>query len=266
MLRASDQTGEATALVPWWSFGKTLLATAALRLVAEGRLVLDDRLERLLQHRAGLADYGMLPDYHAAVARNDPPWPPAEIRARVAGFAVQGWRYSNVGYTDLRDLIETATGADLATRLRQLVDIRLATTPADLAACAWGNPAGYHPGWVYHGLLLGTPRAAADFLHRLIIGDILPPDLLARMTTPFPLGETFPHRPWQTTGYGLGLMIGEMAGAGLAIGHSGGGPGSVAAVYHFPAHASTCAAFAQGDDVGAVEWEVARAMQQAVAP
>lgn len=266
MLRASDQSGDATALVPWWSFGKTVLATAALRLVAEGRLALDDGLERLLQHRAGLSDYGALPDYHAAVAHGDQPWPAAELLARMAGRSAPGWRYSNIGYFHLRTLIEATTGADIETALRGLVDVRLARTPEDLAACAWGNAACYHPGWVYHGLLLGTPLAAARFLHRLLTGDILPADLLARMTTPFPLGETVAHRPWRTTGYGLGLMIGQMAGAGLAIGHSGSGSGSVSAVYHFPAQRRTFAAFAQGDDEGVTEWAVARAMQAASAP
>ena len=266
MLCASDHDGEATALVPWWSFAKTVLATAVLRLVAEGRLALDDRLARLLQHRAGLPDYGALPDYHAAVARGDTPWPAAELLARLAGRSAPGWRCSNIGYWHLRELVETTTGTELETVLRSLVAVRLARTPQDLAGCAWGNAAGYHPGWVYPGLLLGTPSAAAQFLHRLLTGDLLPADLRARMVTPFPLGETFPHRPWRSTGYGLGLMIGEMAGAGLAIGHSGAGPGSVAAVYHFPVHGRSFAAFAQGEDEGRAEWAVARAMQAASAP
>lgn len=42
-----------------------------------------------------------------------------------------------------------------------------------------------------------------------------------------------PNRPWETTGYGLGLMIGQMTSAGAAFGHSGAGPGNVSAVYHF---------------------------------
>ena len=266
MLRASDQGGEATACVPWWSFGKTVLATAVLRLVAEGRLALEDGLARLLQHRAGLSDYGALPDYHAAVARGEAPWPADEMLARMAGQSAPSWRYSNVGYFHLRTLIEATTGAPLDACWDGWLDARLARTPEDLAACAGGNAAGYHPGWVYHGLLLGTPLAAAQFLHRLLTGDILPADLLARMRTPFPLGEIFAHRPWRSTGYGFGLMIGDMAGAGLAIGHSGAGPGSVAAVYHFPAQRRTFAAFAQGEDEGAPEWDVARAMQAAAAP
>ena len=57
-------------------------------------------------------------------------------------------------------------------------------------------------------------------------------------------------------------MIGEMAGAGPALGHSGGGPGSVAAAYHYPERAVTVAAFAAGDDEGVVERAAAdRALQ-----
>jgi CubicO group peptidase (beta-lactamase class C family) len=60
---------------PWWSFTKCVIVAAVLRLVQDGRLRLDDLLKaqpyclrQLLQHRAGLSDYGVLPEYHAAVA------------------------------------------------------------------------------------------------------------------------------------------------------------------------------------------------------
>ena len=62
--------------VPWWSFTKTLIAAAALALVRDGALRLDDRLpgrpyslRLLLQHRAGLSDYGGLKSYHDAVSK-----------------------------------------------------------------------------------------------------------------------------------------------------------------------------------------------------
>ena len=56
-----------TADVPWWSFSKTVIATAALALVRDGCLTLDEllpdrpyTLRQLLQHRAGLTEYGRL--------------------------------------------------------------------------------------------------------------------------------------------------------------------------------------------------------------
>jgi D-alanyl-D-alanine carboxypeptidase len=55
-------------------------------------------------------------------------------------------------------------------------------------------------------------------------------------------------------------MIGRMALAGSAIGHSGAGPGSVSAVYHFSEVTTPCtiAAFAQADVEGVAEYEAAR--------
>ena len=75
-------TGAASAVFPWWSFTKTVMAICALRLVEAGQLELDAprpnkpyTLRQLLQHRAGVPNYGALNAYHEAVARNDAPWP-----------------------------------------------------------------------------------------------------------------------------------------------------------------------------------------------
>jgi CubicO group peptidase (beta-lactamase class C family) len=67
---------------PWWSFTKTVLAVTALSLVRDGLVGLDNpildqplTLRQLLRHEAGLADYGELADYHAAVATmRQPGW------------------------------------------------------------------------------------------------------------------------------------------------------------------------------------------------
>ena len=103
--------GSSTAIVPWWSFTKTLIAACALRLVEEGRLRLDTpvagqtyTLRALLQHRAGVGNYGSLADYHAAVARRDQPWTDAELFAHLPAEPLvftpgTGWSYSNVGVT-----------------------------------------------------------------------------------------------------------------------------------------------------------------------
>ena len=55
-------------------------------------------------------------------------------------------------------------------------------------------------------------------------------------------------------------MSGKMEGAGRAIGHSGGGPGCVNAVYHFPdlPRPLTVASFTDGDDEGRAEFEALR--------
>ena len=79
------------AVVPWWSFTKTALAAAALKLVALGFCRLDQRigsypftLRQLLQHRAGVPNYGALTSYHAAVRRGEKPWAIGELLDRVA--------------------------------------------------------------------------------------------------------------------------------------------------------------------------------------
>jgi len=138
--------------------------------------------------------------------------------------------------------------------------VALAREPGDLDSTAWGNPDRYHPGWVYHGLLTGTASDAVRLLNGLLSEQFLPPDLLDSMKSGLPLGGGLPGRPWETTAYGLGLMIGCMSKAGLAIGHSGRGTASVGAVYHFPECHPPCtaAAFARCTGEGVTEHAVAR--------
>lgn len=266
------------AAVPWWSFTKTALAAAVLKLAGQGHCSLDERLEgrpftlrQLLQHRAGVSDYGGLASYHKAVRRGEKPWEISQLLDRVAADRLdfdpgQGWGYSNVGYLFVRQFIELATGRDIGGALRYLVfdplgldSVKLAASAEDLAGVAWGNQAGYDPAWVYHGLLIGTPGDAVRLLHHLMSGDVAPPGLLTEMTTPHPISDQpLSGRPWETAGYGLGLMIGRMTSVGVAFGHSGGGPGSVCAVYHFADRPTPCtvAAFVSGENEGAAELEV----------
>ena len=268
-------SGDLTAAgVPWWSVTKTCMAAAALILVERGKLRLDEpmagrafTLRQLLRHEAGLQDYAELPEYFAAVERGDPPWMVAELLNQVQADTLAyapgvGWTYSNVGYLLVRQLIEAAFGADLETALRTLVfepagvdKVRVAHEPADLAATAWGNPGNYHPGWVYHGLLVGKPRDAAMWMHALMTGRLLPPRLLAQMLERRALDVPRTGRPWGSAGYGLGVMIDIASQLGRAFGHSGEGPGSVCAVYHFPDcdPPRTVAAFAPDEKVGVLE-------------
>ncbi len=260
-------------IVPWWSFTKTIIATAALVLVQEKRLGLDRRLphklytlRQLLQHRAGLANYGTLAAYHEAVARDDDPWPVPELLERAQANRLryppgQGWAYSNIGYLFARELIEQVCGEGLDVALAHLVldplgvdGARVVRVRADLDGVTMGVGS-YHPGWVYHGLLVGPLQAAALLLDRLLNGALLAPELLAQMRDGYRLGWPVPIRSWTAPGYGLGVMCGTVSTGARMVGHTGGGPGSVIAVYHAPEAASeyTTAAFALGDDQAAVE-------------
>jgi CubicO group peptidase (beta-lactamase class C family) len=230
--------------VPWWSFSKTVIAAAALALVRDGRLAIDEplpnqayTLRQLLQHRAGLAEYGRLPAYHEAVARNEDAWPADEMLARAgAGRLVyepgNGWGYSNIGYYFTRRLIEQTTGHALGDALDELVLKPLGITSVRFAADRAHYSPDYDPRWVYHGLLVGPLAAAALLLQRLLVGDLLPPPLLSAMCDRYLVGGPIAGRPWKTPSYGLGLMIGETTTGELIAGHTGGGPGSAVAVYH----------------------------------
>jgi D-alanyl-D-alanine carboxypeptidase len=261
------------AIVPWWSITKTALAACALLLVAGGRLELDRALagrkytlRQLLQHTSGLGCYTESPDYEAAVARHDNPWS-SDRHVRFSGEQAlfepgNGWSYSNSGYFLVAHAIEQATGMELERALKSMVlsplgieKTFLAKTRADMQRSVWGGEDNFHPGWVAHGLLMGPPSDVAAFMHRLFTGALLPAPLRAAMREPRSVEADLAGRPWQTAGYGLGLMIDLASPHGLCIGHTGQGPESVSAAYHFPdlSPPLTVAAFAPTDDQGVVE-------------
>ena len=262
--------------VPWWSFTKTVLAAAALSLVRDGLIALDDplpegpfTLRQLLRHEGGLADYSELADYHAAVARNDTPWSADEMLQRLDASRLryapgEGWRYSNVGYLWVARIIERITDLSLEQALTQrvfapldLCNAHLAKTRDDLNGVSMGTAATYDPGWVYHGLLVGPLDQAALCLDRVLNGDFLPAPLLQDMQTARVLGGPIAGRPWTAPGYALGLMHGPVASGLILSGHTGAGPGSNIAVYRgvHAGKSASCAVFHEGSDEGLVEAE-----------
>lgn len=269
----------ADAHFPYWSFTKTVIAICALKLVEDGVLDLDTALSdapytlrQLLNHSSGLPDYGQFSEYGAAVRANETPWP----RDRMLKLAFskgmlfepeQGWSYSNIAYMFIRELIEEATDkpldiviSDMICKPLDLDSIGLAQTREQFARLHWTAAANYDPQWVYHGCLTGTAADAARLLHSLFVGDLLLSDTLVQMTDTRPLSGPITGRPWAQCGYALGLMSGTIEGLGKAIGHSGGGPFSVNAVYHFPdVHDPiTVACFADGTDEGVAEFAVTK--------
>lgn len=256
-------------------FHEDVIAATALALARDNLVQLDSTLRgraftlrQLLRHQAGLTDYGQLSAYHAAVAGSEEPWTEDEMLARADADVLryqpgEGWSYSNVGYLYVRRLIEDVLKESIASALERLVLSPLGITGArfvgsrsDLAGVRMGEQTNYDPRWVYHGLLVGPLRDAALLLDRLLTGQLLPPELMRAMLEGHRLGGPIPGRPWVAPGYGLGLMIGAVASGAQYAGHTGGGPGSVIAVYHRITGAPvTSATFALGGDQGLVEDE-----------
>lgn len=281
------QHEEHDAIVPWWSFTKTVLSAAALSLVRDGLVRLDAvvpdgpfTLRQLLRHEAGLADYGELAEYHAAVARGEAPWAVDEMLERLDATRLRyvpgvSWGYSNVGYMYVARLIERVTGLTLEEALMQqalaplgLSGVRVAKARTDLTGVCLGAASTYDPGWVYHGLLVGPLSGAALFLDRLLAGHLLPDVLLQEMQTARALGGPIPGRPWTSPGYALGLMQGAVDTGVTLCGHTGVGPGSVVAVYRcaYGANTASCAVFREGSGEGFAEAEVVNRLLATLKP
>lgn len=268
--------GPPDALLPWWSFGKTVLAATAFKLAEQGKLHLDSTLSgkpftlrQLLAHRAGVPNYGPMADYTAAVARGENAWPVEEMLARAKADTLlfapgEGWSYSNIGYLYVRHAIEHATDSDLRSALHATIFAPLGLHAfmtrrrEDVQRVLWRNIHGYDPNWVYHGLIVGTAPDAARFLHRLFTSTFLSSESQAAMFDSVPLPYPLPNRPFVQPMPGTGLMIDSKSRHGMMAGHTGGGPGSVSAVYRFPdlEPPRTVAAFADNDDEAALERHV----------
>ncbi|HEU0242460.1 MAG TPA: serine hydrolase domain-containing protein [Candidatus Limnocylindrales bacterium] len=244
-------TGDRSARYPIYSLTKPVIAAAILRLVAEGRLSLDDpapddwpgTVRQLLDHTSGARDYGALPAYHEAV-RTRPlrPWSDRELlrRAAAAGPTFEpggGWAYSNTGYLLLRRLLDRHGGLASHLPALGLPGMTVALRPEDLDEVA---PApsrligdgvddirgAYDPRWVGHRTLVGT----ADDL--LAFWRTLPPAMLDPATF-IPIGH--PATGFVRPAYGLGLMTDPASPLGLVVGHGGGGPGYAHGVFAAPA-------------------------------
>lgn len=102
-----------SAQLPWWSFTKTALAIALLRLPERGQVNLDEVVKdkpytpaQLLRHEAGLPDYGSLPGYRTDVEARNVPWSVDDLLDTVEAGRLRyrpghSWAYSNIGYLEV---------------------------------------------------------------------------------------------------------------------------------------------------------------------
>src|SRR5262245_8977616 len=291
-----------------YSITKTFTAALLLQLRDEGRLTLDDRLARwfprvpgadrislrqLLDHTAGIPDYGGLASYHEAVpASPASPWSFERFAAETFEKGLRfepgsGWAYSNPGYMLLRRIAEATTGTSYAHMIRDRITRPLglhrtfvAESPDDLARLAPatsrapapdGTPRDvrehYHPGWVSHGVVASTPSEVARFFDALFGGALLSPQSRQDMTTLVPTGSGAESARWRQPSYGLGIMGDPASDFGRLWGHNGGGPGYTASAVHAPdlRGATVCAmcAFEGEVDAEGVVFTVLEALHRA---
>ncbi len=261
-------------LVPWWSFGKTVLAIAVFKLIDQEKLDLNKSyynlkgtLKQLLRHEAGLSDYASSKLYHEAVLNNETPWSFDDMikitQSEMLLFEPgEGWQYSNIGYYYIRKLIEETTQMSLEDALYDLiftpvgiVDVKVASEKSDLNGCKFVKE-GYEPGWLYHGMVIGSLRSACLLLHELSTGNLISQTSFDIMQDTYDLNFDIGNRPWKKPSYAHGLMIDHQEGDDYSIGHTGMGPESVIAVYHYFTPPCTIAVSSETNDQGIVEFKV----------
>ena len=242
------------------SITKTVIATIALQLVGEGRLRLDDTIERwlpgmvpdgsaitirmLLNHTSGIYDYVSDPDWNVAVfADPNRDWSPQELVAVGNAHSPmfppgQGLSYSNTGYILIGLVLEKATGQPLQDLVTQRVvrplhlhDTYLATSARFRGAYAHGyfppslTGDGYLDASSFHpsiGWAAGALVSTAPDLARFYQAL-----LSGRLLTPALLNEmttTVTGPDYPGIGVGLGIWSVETP-CGTVWGHEGGIPG-----------------------------------------
>ncbi len=256
-----------------YSITKTLLAALTLQLVERDRIGLDLPVQeyltdyplttpmtvrQVLNHTAGLPDYGGMPEYSAAVRANpERAWSSDDFLERTLVRGLQfppgdRWSYSNIGYLTIKLLVERVTNLTLRDLVsRQIVEPLglVATTVAETlddtggltpGFSGWIDPDGpvvdvsprYHPGWVSHGVVISTAPELAQIIDALFDGGLVAPDLLPQMLAP--VRVPFDHPLFSEPSYGLGMMIDPGSVYGVVAGHGGGGPGYSTGTLHFP--------------------------------
>src|SRR5204863_4509079 len=149
-----------------YSVTKIFTSALVLKLCDEGRLSLNDRLARwyaeidgasnitvrqLLNHTAGIPDYGGIAAYHESVRTNpSQPWSFERFAAETFDRGLlfepgRGWAYSNPGYMLVKRIIESVTGDSyrtlIAERIAGPLGLRRTFVPesvADLTTLAAG--------------------------------------------------------------------------------------------------------------------------------
>jgi D-alanyl-D-alanine carboxypeptidase len=251
------------------SLTKPFVATVVLQLVAEGRLSLQDTVERwlpgilpygdqvtirqLLNHTSGIPDNVIEPlvILYTLPGGRARAWTPRELVALIADQPLMfppgtAFAYSNTDYVLAGMIVETATGKTLGQEVTRRIirPLRLHDTffPVNRPDIPGPNPRGYslpfnqetgplldftvyNPSFAWGaGNLISDLADLERFFRALLGGRLLPPRLLAAMTTPV-------DTPQPGLGYGLGLVVLQTP-SGRLIGHDGAIPGFLNIVWN----------------------------------
>ena len=203
-------------------------------------------IRQLLNHTSGVPDYTLEPLVRLYTFPHGRfrAWTPRELVALVADRPPDfppgtGWSYSNTGYVLAGLIVKAAAGRtldqELARRIFRPLGLRDTFFPVNRPTIPGPNPRGYSLPFnqetgplldftVYNpSLAWGAGNLISDlgdlerFFRALLGGRLLPPRLLAAMTTPVDTGVP-------GYGYGLGLEMIETP-SGRLIGHGGAIPG-----------------------------------------
>jgi D-alanyl-D-alanine carboxypeptidase len=237
------------------SVSKAFVSAVVLQLEAEGKLDIDDSVEKwlpgavpngsaitlreLMNHTSGLFDYTADPDFGNAVLTNPSrSWAPRELLSYGVAHAPlfapgQNWQYSNTNYVVLGLVAEAVAGKPLGQSLRERI-----FTPLGLSSTTFPLEIALDPAFVHGYVTLGGSSLidAAPLLnptYAWAAGAIVSNarDVTAFYRALF-TGKVLPARQFaemkaaaQFSGtYGLGIEF-EFTKCGRAYGHNGSLPG-----------------------------------------
>lgn len=242
------------------SITKPFVSAIALQLVEEGRLGLDDfvdrwfpevpradltTIEHLLTHTSGLLSFNALPGEDPGASSGYRT--PDDLIALASSYPPSfcpgtRWSYTNTGYILLGRILEEVTGRSLS----ELIEARI-SAPLGLASVALptpgappiavplgfegGQPAdnpedGYLTPWAAGGLV-ATSADLVRFWHAFLSGRVVPDSAVrSAFTGMYPMGAQFPAPPRTRLYYGRGVQFtdapGGAEGPGPLLEHSGG--------------------------------------------
>mgnify|MGYP000293529354 CR=1 FL=1 len=184
----------------------------------------DRRIDKLLNHTSGLADYSALAAYGQAVDERTDAWSREELldRCGALNHSIDGFNYSNIGFLLLRMMLEEKTGLSMFGAIKSLVLDALAIDGFQEWEDRSDIVPGYDPRWVYSGTFLADAESIKRGFVKLVRHRAETIGLDAGMTLLPYQGTGFDH-----PGYSYGFMndVDLATGQPECVGHGGGGPG-----------------------------------------